>query len=97
MKLPGGSRQLLVSMPVLFLVSRISVPDQLSRPSLNPIALDLDSPLPQHHDELCRSAQNEGLWKQSAWLLAQVMLGFQWLKTRVQSAEAQQVAGAVDF
>jgi hypothetical protein len=42
-------------------------------------------------------AQNEGLWKQSAWLLAQVMLGFQWVKTRVQSAEAQQVAGAVDF
>jgi hypothetical protein len=40
--------------------------------------------------------QNEGLWKQSSWLLAQGILEFQWLKTRVQSAEARQVVVAVD-
>jgi hypothetical protein len=44
--------------------------------------------LPQHHDGSCYAVQNEGLWKQSSWLLAQGILGFQWLKTRVQSAEA---------
>jgi len=57
----------------------------------------LHSPLPQHRGGRWRAAQNEGRWTQSAWLLAQGMLGFQWLKARVQSAEAQQVAGAVDF
>jgi hypothetical protein len=57
----------------------------------------LAAALPQHRDGRCRAAQNEGRWTQSAWLLAQGMLGFQWLKARVQSAEAQQVAGAVDF
>jgi hypothetical protein len=69
------------------------LPDQLSRPRPD----SLHSPLPQHRDGRCRAAQNEGRWTQSAWLLAQGMLGFQWLKARVQSAEAQQVAGAVDF
>ncbi len=37
------------------------------------------------------------MWEQGAWLLAQDMLGFQWLETKDQSPKAQQVAGAVDF
>ncbi len=51
----------------------------------------LTSPPPQHHDAPGRAAQNERMWEQGAWLLAQDMLGFQWLETRDQSAEAQQV------
>lgn len=64
-------------------------PDQLSRPKHSQLwHHSLHSPLPQHHDKSCYAVQNEGLWKQSSWLLAQGILGFQWLKTRVQSAEA---------
>jgi hypothetical protein len=43
------------------------------------------SPLPQRGDGLGCVAQNERRWKQRAWLLAQGILGLQWLKTRDQS------------
>ncbi len=66
------------------------LPDQLSRPS-SKTGCTLTSPPPQHCDAPGRAAQNERMWEQGAWLLAQDMLGFQWLETSDQSAEAQQV------